>query len=173
MRASSSKQRPDEQEESEDDLWRERETRPASDRFGRRPRTKVHDGSPKRFVSYPEKTAKEQLKKEKTRKEQRSRSRQERRESPESVKIYCDDECKVEERNEKGRMMVCGRLCDRKDEHDVKDCECKNHIRQRETDEARKETRFRHPKEDVTDEERETRLTQKEKRILKKAHDIS
>ena len=74
LRASSSKQRPEEQEESGDEFWRKRETRPASDRFGKRPRTKVHDDSPK-----------EQPKQEKTRREQRSRSRQERRASPESV----------------------------------------------------------------------------------------
>ena len=92
LQASSSKQRPDEQEESEDDLWRKRETRPASDRFGKRPRTKVHDESPK-----------DQPKKEKTRREQRSRSRQERRKSPESVKLDCDDECKVEVKNDKGK----------------------------------------------------------------------
>ena len=89
------------------------------------------------------------------------------------MKLECDDECKIEERNEKGKLVACGRLCDRKDAHDVKDCECKKHIRQRETDEARRETRFRTPKEDVTEEERETRLIQKEKRVLKKAHDIS
>ena len=103
LKASSSRQRPIESEQSEDEFWRERETRPATDRFGKRPRTTVRLESPKRFVSYPEKQAKEQLKKEKTRKEQRSRSRQERRNSPESVKMECDDECKVEERNEKGK----------------------------------------------------------------------
>ena len=71
LQASSSKQRPDESEQSEGEFWEQRETRAASDRFGKRPRTKVHHESPERFVSYPEKKAKEQLKKEKTRKEQR------------------------------------------------------------------------------------------------------
>ena len=56
--------------------------------------------------------------------------------------MECDDECKVEERNVKGKLVACGRLCDRKDVHDVKEGECKNHIRQRETDEARRKTRF-------------------------------
>ena len=58
LKASSSRQRPNESEQSEDEFWRERETRPASDRFGKRPRTKVRLQSPKRFVSYPEKNAK-------------------------------------------------------------------------------------------------------------------
>ena len=47
LRASSSKQRLEEREESGDEFCRKRETRPASDRFGKRPRTKVYDGSPK------------------------------------------------------------------------------------------------------------------------------
>jgi hypothetical protein len=47
LRASSSKQRPDRQEESGDEFWKERETRKASDRFGKRPRTKIHEDSPK------------------------------------------------------------------------------------------------------------------------------
>jgi hypothetical protein len=41
------------------------------------------------------------------------------------VKMECDDACKIEERNEKGKLVVCGRLCDGKDVHDVKECECK------------------------------------------------
>jgi hypothetical protein len=52
-------------------------------------------------------------------------------------------------------LVLCGRLSDRKDVHDVKDCECKNHIRQRESDEARRETKFRNSKDDVTDNERD------------------
>ena len=100
LQASSSKQRPDEQEESEDDLWRKRETRTTSNRFGKRPRTKVRDES-----------SNEQPRKEKTRKEQRSRSRQERRKSPESVKLDCDDECKVEVRNDKGKWKMCVEEC--------------------------------------------------------------
>jgi hypothetical protein len=92
LRASSLKQRHDRPEESGDEFWKERETRPASDRFGKRPRTKVYDDSPK-----------EQPKQEKTRREKRSRSRQERKESPESVKIDCDDECKVQIRNDRGK----------------------------------------------------------------------
>ena len=150
LKASSSKQRPDEQEESGDDFWRKRETRPASDRFGKRPRTKIHDDSPK-----------EQPKQEKTRREQRSRSRQERRESPESVKIDCDDECKVQIRNDKGKWRECGRLCRRTDVHGLKDCECNNHIRERQLEEARREMRFKVPQENVTEEENERYLTEK------------
>ena len=68
LKASSSRQRPDEQEASGDEFWRERETRPVSDRFGKRPRVKVVEEGPKRFISDLEKKAKEQLKEKKMRK---------------------------------------------------------------------------------------------------------
>jgi len=61
LRASSS--RPvKEPEDSEGEFWDERETRPKSDRVGKRPRTKIYEDSPK--------------KKEKKIKTKRSRSRQ-------------------------------------------------------------------------------------------------
>jgi len=68
----------------------------------------------------------------------------------------------VKERDEKGKMVACGTICNRHDEHDEEDCKCKKHIRQKETDEW-KDSKLRIPKEDVTDEEKETRLTQEEK----------
>jgi hypothetical protein len=159
LKASSSKQRPDEQEESGDEFWRERESREASDRFGKRPRTRIYDDSPKE--------------KPKQTKTKRSRSRQERRESPESVKLDCDDECKVQVRNDRGKWKECGRLCHRTDVHGLKDCECNNHIRERQLEEARREMRFKVPQENVTEDENERYLAEKEERVLKMVHDIS
>ena len=46
LRASSSR-KVQEPEVSDEDFWEERETRPASDRVGKRPRTKIYDDSPK------------------------------------------------------------------------------------------------------------------------------
>ena len=89
------------------------------------------------------------------------------------MKIDCDDECKVQIRNEKGKWKECGRLCHRTDVHGLKDCECNNHIRERQLEEARREMRFKVPQENVTEEENERYLTEKEERILKMAHDIS
>ena len=62
LKASSSRQRSDEQEESENEFWKETETRPAGDRFGQRPRVKVIEEGPKRFISNLEKKTKIQLK---------------------------------------------------------------------------------------------------------------
>ena len=99
-------------------------------------------------------------------------------ESPEPEKKYCYSECKVEERNKKGKMMACGRLCNRHDEHDEEDCKCQKHIREEEiVREAWKDSKFNvHlevPKDDVTDDERDARLTQDEEKILKRSHGIS
>ena len=55
---------------------------------------------------------------------------------------------------------VCGRMCDKKNVHGLKDCECNLHIRERQLDEARRETKFKVPKEDLTDEEQERYLTE-------------
>ena len=46
LKASSSR-KIKEQDDSEGEFWEERETRPASDRFGKRPRTKIYEDSPK------------------------------------------------------------------------------------------------------------------------------
>ena len=74
------------------------------------------------------------------RKERRSRSRKRRKErnieleeSPEPKKKYCYSECKLEERNKRGKMIACGLLCHRHDEHDEEDCKCQKHIREEET----------------------------------------
>ena len=76
-------------------------------------------------------------------------------------------------RNDKGKWKECGRLCHRTDVHGLKDCECNNHIRERQLEEAKSETRFKVPQETVTEDESERILTKKEERILKMAHDIS
>ena len=54
-------------------------------------------------------------------------------------------------RDERGKCKECGRLCYRKDVHGLKDCECNNHIRERQLEEARSETRFKVPQETVKD----------------------
>jgi hypothetical protein len=93
LRASSSKQ-VKESEDSEVEFWDERETRPKGDRVGKRPRTKIYKNSPTRS--------------EKKTKIKRSRSRQTRKESPESVKYECDDECKIQVETSKGKLKECG-----------------------------------------------------------------
>ena len=80
-----------EPEDPEGEFWDERETRPKGDRVGKRPRTKIYEDSPKR--------------KEKKIKTKRSRSRQTRRESPESVRLDCDDDCKIKVRTDKRKRM--------------------------------------------------------------------
>ena len=132
LRASSSKQ-VKESEDSEVELEDERETRTKRDRVGKRTRTKIYEDSPKR--------------KEKKAKIKRSRSRQTQRESPQSVKYECDDESKIQVKTSKEKVKECGRLCYRKDVHALKECECKNHINERQYEEAKRETRFRVPQE--------------------------
>ena len=99
-------------------------------------------------------------------------------ESPEPEKKYGYSECKAEKRNKRGKMMACGLLCHRHDEHDKGDCKRQKHIRAEETvKEAWKDLKFnvglKVQKDDVTDDERDTRLTPDEEDILKRAHDIS
>jgi hypothetical protein len=89
------------------------------------------------------------------------------------VKYECDDECKVEVKRSNGKVKECGRLCYRKDVHGLKDCECKIHIKERQYEEAKKETRFKVPQETATEDENDRILTAKEERILKMAHDIT
>ena len=89
------------------------------------------------------------------------------------MNLDCDDECKVKVRTDKGKEKECGRLCDRKDVHGLKDCECKIHIREKQYEDAKSEARFRVPREKETEDENDRILTAKEERILKWAHDIS
>ena len=87
----------------------------------------------KRFISNLEKKAEVQLKEKKMRKERRSRSRKRRKErnieleeSPEPKKKYCYSECKLEERNKRGKMIACGLLCNRHDEHEKRIANVRN-----------------------------------------------
>ena len=59
--SSSSKPRTREKEESEERYGKERETKQAQDRFGKRPRSVIQETSSEKFISEPEQRAKEQL----------------------------------------------------------------------------------------------------------------
>ena len=89
------------------------------------------------------------------------------------MKLDCDDERKIQVRTEKGKWKECGRLCDRRDVHGLKDCERRNHIRERQFEEAKSETKFKVQQETATEDENDRILTEKEERILKMAHDIT
>jgi len=55
--------------------------------------------------------------------------------------------------------------------HGIKDCECRIHINERQSEQAKKESRSEVPKE-TTSMRDDRYLTAKEERILKKAHDL-
>ena len=89
-------------EDSDDELWEERETRPKEDRFGKRPKTQIYKNSPTRS--------------EKRTRLKRSRSRQTRKRSPESVTYDCDEGCKVEVKKSNGKVKnvenyASGKMC--------------------------------------------------------------
>ena len=79
------------------------------------------------------------------------------------MKFECDDECKVQVRTDKGKLKECGRLCDRKGVHGLKDCERRNHITERQYEDAKSETRFKVPREIETEEEMTESSQQKRK----------
>ena len=107
-------------EESDEELWEERESRPKEDRFGKRPKVQVYKNSPTRS--------------EKKTRLKRSRSRQTRKRSPASETFVCDDGCKVEVRKRNGKIRECGKLCFRQNVHGIKDCECRIHINERQSE---------------------------------------
>ena len=153
-RARSSKQVEDSDDEG---CWEERERRPKEDRFGKKPRVQIYKSSPTRS--------------EKGTRPKRSRSREERKRSPDSTFI-CEEGCKVQIKNKKtGKVRECGQLCYRINVHGFKDCECKKHLDERHSEQTKRESRSDVPKERVS--QRDDRyLTSKEKKILKKAHDL-
>ena len=83
----------------------------------------------------------------------------------------CDEGCKVEVKKGNGKVKEYGKLCFRKDVHGLKDCECRIHINERQSEHAKKESRSEVTKETASDRD-DRILTAKEERILKKAHDL-